>query len=114
MRPPARLPWVPRAAWAREHAPTLETGIVVVAVAAFSLARLPRTAGGVLAAMAVWAVLTLAAVLVGRPRAIHLALLAGLGAVLKLAAPSCGRDCCPGWPPWASTCWSCGRRRRFG
>jgi membrane protease YdiL (CAAX protease family) len=96
MRPSARLPWVPRAAWAHRHAPTLETGIVLAAVASFSLARFPRTTGGVLAAAAVWALLTLAAMFIGRPRAIHLTLLAGLGAVLKLAAPRLW----PGLVPW--------------
>jgi uncharacterized protein len=97
MRPSARLPWVPRAGWAHQHASTLETCIVLAAVAGFSLSFLfPRTPGGVLAAAAVWAALTLAAVLIGRPPAIHLSLLAGLGAVLKLAAPKLW----PGLVPW--------------
>lgn len=97
MRPSARLPWVPRAGWVRQHAPALETGIVLAAVVVFSLSFLfPRTPGGVLAASAVWAALTFAAVLIGRPRAIHLTLLAGLGAVLKLAAPKLW----PGLVPW--------------
>jgi uncharacterized protein len=96
MRPSTPMPWIPRAAWAHKHAPTLETGIVLAAVATFSLSRFPRTPAGVLAAAAVWAALTLAAVLIGRPRAIHLTLLAGLGAVLKLAAPKLW----PGLVPW--------------
>jgi hypothetical protein len=88
MRRSARLPWRPRAGWARRHATTLVWCIVLAVVAVFSLSFLfPRTTGSVLAAAAVWAALTLAAVLVRRPRAIHLTLLAGLGAVLKLAAP---------------------------
>jgi len=96
MCPSAGLPWVPRAGWAHRHAPTLETAIVLVAVAIFSLARFPRTTGGVLVAAAVWAALILAAVGIGRPRAIHLTLLGGLGAVLKLAAPKLW----PGLVPW--------------
>jgi hypothetical protein len=96
MRLSASMTWIPRVAWAHRHDPPLETGIVLAAVAIFSLARLPRSITGVLAAAAVWAVLTLAAVLIGRPRAIHLTLLAGLGAVLKLAAPKLW----PGLLPW--------------
>jgi membrane protease YdiL (CAAX protease family) len=91
----ARRPWV-HAGWAHRHAPTLETGIVLAAVASFSLAPFPRTPTGVLAATAVWAALTLAAMFIGRPGAIHLTLLAGLGAVLKLAAPKLW----PGLLPW--------------
>jgi hypothetical protein len=96
MRPSARRPWVPRAGWTHRHAPTLETAIILAAVASFSLARFPRTPGGVLAAAALWAALTLAALLIGRPLALHLTLLAGLGAVLKLAAPKLW----PGLVPW--------------
>jgi hypothetical protein len=66
-------------------------------VAVFSLSFLfPRTTAGVLVAAAVWALLTLAAVGIRRPRAIHLTLLAGPGAVLKLAAPKLW----PGLLPW--------------
>lgn len=97
MRRSARLPWRPRAGWVHQHAATLEWCIVLAAVAVFSLSFLfSRTIGGVLAAAAVWTALTLAAVLVRRPRAIHLTLLAGLGAVLKLAAPKLW----PGLVPW--------------
>jgi hypothetical protein len=97
MRRSARPPWRPQAGWTHQHAATLEWCIVLAAVASFSLSFLvPRTIGGVLVAAVVWAALTLAAVLVRRPRAIHLTLLAGLGAVLKLAAPKLW----PGLVPW--------------
>lgn len=97
MRRSARRPWRPRPGWAHQHAATLETCIVLAAVAIFSLSFLfPRTPAGVLVAAAVWAALTLAAVLIRRPRVIHLTLLVGLGAVLKLAAPKLW----PGLVPW--------------